>query len=202
MPRKITNPDAVAMIYARTLVDMAFSAGGQPLVEEVQGDLEDILELARQMPQFGEFLSSRVLAAGARSASLDRILQGRANDLTVRFLHILNEKGRLGHLAVIAAALDQLVQEKFGRVEVDVFTAEPVSPNALADIRRRLSDALRKEVVAHPYVDGSMLGGVRFRVGDQLIDASVATRLRRMREQMAEQGAAKLRARMGDVLGG
>src|SRR5690349_5577658 len=82
-----------------------------------------------------------------RAESLTRILTGRASDLTVRFLQILNQKGRLSHLPSIAAAYDQIVQEKFGRVEVDVYTAAPISPDELRLIRERLQAAIGKEPI-------------------------------------------------------
>ena len=46
----------------------------------------------------------------------------------------------------------------------------------------------------HPYTDPTMLGGVRLQIGDRLIDASLQTRLRKMRDQLADQGGSSLRA--------
>jgi hypothetical protein len=46
-----------------------------------------------------------------------------------------------------------------------------------------------------------MIGGVKFRIGDQLVDASVATQLRRLRDQLEGHGAAALRARAKNALG-
>jgi hypothetical protein len=45
-----------------------------------------------------------------------------------------------------------------------------------------------------------MIGGVKLRVGDQLIDGSIATKLRNMREAVAARGSAAMRSRLGDFL--
>lgn len=200
MPLIDAPPDALADTYARSLFELADQAGGRDTVESVLGELEDILELARSEPRFGEFLSSRTLPTAARAASLSRIFAGRIQDLTLRFLLLLNARGRLGYLIPIVAAFDALVQQRFGRVEVDVFTAEPVEPEQLRFLHRRLEQILGREPILHPYVDPTMLGGVRLRIGDRLIDASLATQLRRLRDRLASEGPAQVRLRASRII--
>lgn len=200
MPLTDAQPDALAHVYARALYEMADSRGGRATVEASLGELEDVLEVARSNAEFSEFLASRVLPVAQRSASLEKIFKGRMSDLVLRFLQVLNEKGRLGHLPAIVAAMDQVVQEKFGRIEVDVYTANPISPDELRAVRDRLQKALGREPIVHPYTDNAMLGGVKLQIGDRLIDASLATQLRRLRDQLAGNGAAEIRARAQRII--
>jgi F-type H+-transporting ATPase subunit delta len=195
MPLTDAQPDALADIYARSLFELAEAKGGRETIEACQGELEDVLELARTNTKFSEFLASRVLPVDQRSASLEKIFKGRVSDLTLRFLQILNEKGRLSHLPAISAAYDAIVQAKFGRVEVDVYTAAPLSSEELRAIRERLQRALGREPIIHPYTENGMLGGVKLQIGDRLIDGSLATQLRRLRDQLATQGIAQVRSR-------
>ena len=199
MPLIEAQPDALANVYARSLFELAEQAGGQAKAEEILGELEEILELARGDTSFNEFLASRVIESGKRDASLDRIFQGNVSELTLRFLRLLNDKGRLSHLAPIVGAYDQLVQEKFGRVEVDVFTSGPISSDELRSVKERLQGQLGKEVIVHPYTDSSMLGGIKLRIGDQLIDASVRTRLRKLRDSLSGKGN-EIRSRAAELL--
>ena len=62
-------------------------------------------------------------------------------------------------------------------------------------IRKRIGAALGKEAVLYPYVDPSMIGGLKLRIGDRLIDGSVAGKLRRMRHAMRGGGEAGRRIR-------
>ena len=87
------------------------------------------------------------------------------------------------------------MQKAFGRIEVDVFTPEPLSDDGREAIRARIQDALRQEPVLYTYTDPSMIGGIKLRIGDQLIDASVATRVRRMRERILGAGPVMLAER-------
>lgn len=201
MPLTQAKPDALANVYAKSLYQEAFAAGGREKVETIQGQLEDLLELTRQDKTLNEFMASRVIPAANRGDALNKALTGRVDDLLRRFLLVLNDKDRLSHLIPIAAAYDQVVQEQFGRVEVDVITAAPIDQSQLGSVRERLGRALGKEVVVHSYTEPAMLGGVKFRIGDQLIDASVQTSLRKVRDQLSNQGTSAVRGKIDRIIG-
>lgn len=196
MPLSEPRLDAVAALYARTLLDLALRQGGRRQAEEIADELQTIVELSRTDARFREFLASRVLPAAARGESLTRIFGGRVCDLTLRFLQVLNARGRLYHLPAIVSAYDALFQERFERVEVDLFTAGPLPSEDLAGIHRRLAEVLRHEIVLHHYVEPAMIGGIRIQIGDRLIDGSLATQLRRAWEHLRTHGLAALRARV------
>src|SRR5687767_2966048 len=113
MPLIDAQPDALAEVYARSLFELAESKGGRPTIEATLAELEDIIEMARGDRDFSEFLASRVLPVAERSRSLEKIFKGRSSDLTLRFLQVINEKGRLAHLGAVVVAFDRIVQEKF-----------------------------------------------------------------------------------------
>lgn len=201
MPLIESEPDAVAQTYARSLFELAESEGGQERTEDILGELEDILEIARSDASFGEFISSRIVSAEAREGTLRTILDGRASDLTLRFMLVLNRKRRLGALSGVVAAYDAIVQERFGRIEVDVFTPAPADADQLGSIKERLGSLLGKEIVLHPYTDEKMIGGIKLRIGDQLIDGSVETQIRRLRDRFAAGGRDQIRAGAERFLG-
>jgi len=67
---------------------------------------------------------------------------------------------------------------------VDLTVAQPLSREQLEQARQRISTALGRDAVMHPYVDENIIGGVIIRVGDKLIDASVKQQLAAIREQL------------------
>ncbi len=199
MPLIESKPDALAKVYAHAAFEIAESTDGIT-PEDLLGELEDLLEIARDDRGFNELLATRLIDAGKRDASLVRMLEGKCSTLTVNFLRQLNAKGRLGHIVPIVGALDELVQARFGRIEVDVFTASPMSPEALDGVKHKLSESLGKEVIMHPYTDSTMLGGIKIRMGDQLIDASVQADLRSLRDNLLRNGGARVRGNSSGML--
>jgi F-type H+-transporting ATPase subunit delta len=195
MPLIESHADAVSRVYAASLFSLADAQGGQPAIESTAAELEHILEAARADARFAEFLSSQILGVGHRRESLRKIFHERISELTLRFLLVLNDKGRLSKLPGIALAFDELLQDRFGRVEVDLWTAVPVDRHQLHALSERLQRVLGREPVVHAYVDESLIGGMRMQIGDQLVDGSVSSGLRRLKEQFASRGAPEIRSR-------
>ena len=161
----------------------------------------DLVEIVRGDRRFAEFLRSPAIDTAARESALQSMLKGRVSDLMLRFLLVANRKGRLGELEPISDAYAKLLNERFGKVEVDVFTVDgQLDEGARANLAATLKSRLGREPILHPYKDASMVGGMKLRIGDQLIDGSVAAKLRRMRRSLIEDAGAKVRADIGRFL--
>ena len=116
--------DAVARVYAQSLLELADAAGGDEKIVETGGELNVIAEMIRDDAEVAEFLRSPIVDSDKRAEALRRIFEGRVSDLVLRFMLVLNGKGRLGEFGAMTSAYDQLVNERMGRVEVDVMTID------------------------------------------------------------------------------
>ena len=198
----VEQPNAAARVYARSYFDLAFARGGREQVEHDLSELEEIVELTRQFPRFGAFLAHPAIATGQRRATLEKIFKGRVSEDVYSLLHVLNDKGRVNAFPAVVAAIDECLQEKFGRVEVDAFSAAPLSGGEVEALGLRLSAALGKNIVVHNYAQPAMIGGLKLKIGDQLLDASISSRLRSMKDRIHKEGGAALRARIGKIIEG
>ena len=193
--------DAVARVYAQSLLELADAAGGNEKIVETSAELMAIMEIIRSDESTAEFLRSPIIEREKRAAAIRRIFEARVSDLILRFMLVLNGKGRLGEFGAMATAYDQLVNERLGRVEVDVYTVKGrLETDELAVVGEKVKARFGQDPVFHQYADASMIGGLVLRVGDQLIDGSVRGQLRRMREELLTGGSAEIRARAGDFL--
>jgi F-type H+-transporting ATPase subunit delta len=199
MVRIDTPPDAIDKAYAKSLFELADEKGGRERLESVSAELEELVEIVRANPRFEEFIASRIIPAEAKSASLRKILGGNVDDLILHTTLVLNKKGRADRFARMAAAFGQMVEERFGRVEVDVYTRFAIPPDQLESLRSILQQKLDREPVIYTYTDPTMIGGLKIRVGDQLLDASFANRLRKMRDLLKEEGGALIRERFDNA---
>ena len=193
--------DAVARVYAQSLLELADAAGGDDKIVETGGELSVIAEMIREDAEVAEFLRSPIVDSDKRAEALRRIFEGRVSDLVLRFMLVLNGKGRLGEFGAMTSAYDQLVNERMGRVEVDVMTIDgSLGADQLALLAEKVKAKLGQEPVFHQYADDSLIGGIVLRVGDQLIDGSVRGQLRRMREELLASGSTRVWAGADDFL--
>jgi F-type H+-transporting ATPase subunit delta len=101
---------------------------------------------------------------------------------------MLVERGRTGLVKSIAREFRRLSNEHQGVVEATVRTAIPVSQAELQAIASRLGAMTGKTVLVSAEVDPTILGGIVARIGDRLINASVAGRLEALHAELVAGG--------------
>ena len=139
-----------------------------------------------------EFLTTPRIGPEQRKAALAAALKGRVPELVLRFLMVVVEKRRQGLLGEIAREYRALVDERMGRVRVDVAISHAPDAALEQEITQALTARLGKTVVPEFRVDPSLIGGMVVRWGDEILDASVRTRashLRRRLKAAATRGA-------------
>ena len=124
MSSNATTIDEVARVYALSIFQLAEEAGGEDKIHQIGDELEAIASIVREDAHIAEFFRSPIVDIKKRSEALRRILDGQVSDVVLRFLLVLNHKSRLGRIADIADAFVEIANDRFGRVEVDVFTVD------------------------------------------------------------------------------
>ena len=107
---------------------------------------------------------------------------------------VVNQKDRLGSLPGIVRAFANLVDERQGVVEVDAYVANRLDEGQASAIADRLGASMGRKVALKQHVDEELIGGLKLRIGDKLLDGSVATQLRLMRDKFVQAGREKARA--------
>lgn len=181
MNASLHHHSPLSVAYATSLLDLAMEQGN---ADEIGQELTQLRGLLDQNPIFGEFLRDPGIGHEERSSALEKIFAGRVSPLLWNFLRVLSDKGRLGLLLHLDEVYDDLLDERLGKVEVDVTVAQRLGEDQLEQVRQRVSEALGKQAVVHQYVDEAILGGLVLRVQDRVIDASVRAQLKSMRQQI------------------
>ncbi len=176
-----THHTPTVLAYATSLLELADE---QQLAQPIGEELDQLAEILEQNPTFALFLADPCISQEERHRVLSETFSGKINPLLWNFLGVLNLKNRLGLLGQMIAAYSDLLDEKYGKIEVDVTTAHQLSSEDLEMVRQRVSSALKKDAVVHQYVDESIIGGMILRVQDQLIDASVKAQLQAVKQKL------------------
>jgi len=193
----VTNGSTVADIYARALFELAQE---HDAIAEVADELAGLCDLLKAEPDLAALFAHRTIVAERRAASLDTIFEGRISDLTLRFLQVLNANGRLGLLEQVAGSFDQMIKHAHGEVDVEVHSARQLDDAQLSQVGEKIGQAIGKKVLVEPHVDQSLIGGLRIRIGDKLIDASVRNKLKRIQDQLTQRGHELVRTKAAQLL--
>jgi F-type H+-transporting ATPase subunit delta len=120
-------------------------------------------------PLIGRQDAAKAIAATAAALKLDPV--------TTNFLGVVARNGRLRQLPEIIRLFNRLAAEHRGETTAEVVTARPLDDEQVAALKANLRARAGREVTIDSRVDPSILGGIVVRLGSQMIDASIRTKL-------------------------
>ncbi len=114
---------------------------------------------------------------------LRKVVQGVTPEaLSLALLMI--RRGRPGAIDAMADRFAELVRRERGISLAEIRTALPLDDEQRADIADRLRTLTGDRIEMNEVVDESLIGGLSVRIGDRLYDASVRSRLERLRARL------------------
>ncbi len=165
----------VATRYARAYYGQM---GNDPKVARAELEALSVVGQLFEHPAAAKLLKSPVMPSALKQELLNYALDlGKATSTLRTFLTTLIAGGRIAEIPSVIVALEALVDDAEGRVKADLSTAVPVEAQTTEAIAGALSGLLKKKVELTPRVDPDLLGGFVVRVGNNLVDLSLKTRL-------------------------
>ena len=165
--------------YAEALVAVVQAEGDLAATED---ELFAVAQALAGSDELREALSDRRIPAARRQQIIEDLLGGQVADTTVALVSMVVGAGRGSDLVrIIEAAVERSAGLR-NKAVAEVRSAVALSE----DQERRLAEALQratgKDVTVKVIVDPSVMGGLVTRIGDEVIDGSIRTRINQLRE--------------------
>ena len=136
----------------------------------------DDLKALTTSPLIGREEALKAIRAAAEAMKLD--------PLTANFLGVLAQNRRLSQLPQVIRNFNLLAAFHRGETTAEVTSAHPLSDDQVAALRSRLKDRVGRDVSVDLTVDPAILGGLVVKVGSQMIDGSIRTKLNNLASAM------------------
>ena len=175
---------AVAHRYATALVQLTAQHG---TMDAVAADLDRLATLLDAHSDLRAALSNPSFRVAERMAVI-RAVVGRlgAHVHTQNFLFLLTDRNRFKAFDAIRQAFQGQYDDRRGRGRAIVSSAVALDDGTVEALRRHLLRLTGKtEIVIERRVDPALLGGIVTRIGDKVLDGSVRTQLRLLRDHLA-----------------
>ncbi len=161
--------------YALALFELA---GDGKAIDQVEKSLTAVRDALDQSDDFRTLTTSPLVARGAATKAVLATADQLGVDPTTRsFLGVLAENRRLAALPAIIRAFRQLAARHRGEATAEVTSAHPLGAEQVDELKQQLRLRLGREVAVELAVDPTLLGGLVVRIGSQMIDSSIRTRL-------------------------
>lgn len=152
---------------------------------DVAGELFEVSRTVAANPELELALGSRLGDPSAKSALIETLLAGRAGVATVLIASSLVRQPRDRRVRSLLTWAKELVAEQRGRIVSTVYSAVALSDAQVARLGASLGQRYGGQVELNVVVDPTVVGGLRVEIGDDVIDATVSSRLSDLRQRLA-----------------
>ena len=168
--------------YATALFELARD---ERQLDSVAASLATLRQTLRDSDDFRELTSSPLIsreqATGAVAATAEAM---RLDPITTNFLGVLANNRRLSQLPQIIRAFNMLAANHRGETTAEVTSAHPLTDDQVAALQTNLKSRLGRDISVDLTVDPAILGGLMVKVGSQMIDGSIRTKLNTLAHAM------------------
>lgn len=161
--------------YAVALFELADAANA---LKDIETDIVTLKAMIEDSADLRDLVVSPLYSRQNQQKGITKVAEtGSFNDLTQKFLGTLAANRRLDQLLPIIASFEKLLAYHRGEVSAEVTSAQALSDAQLADLKEKLKSAIGRDVAIEADVDETLLGGLKVKVGSQMLDSSLKTKL-------------------------
>jgi F-type H+-transporting ATPase subunit delta len=167
--------------YANALTSLGMATG---MLDRIEQELPEVATLFESHEELRRFLARQDVHLEGKLRAVEAILSEALAPPLVQLLLTMIQAGDMILLAPMLSAFDSAQANTRERISGDVESAVPLSDDKLQELEHEVSRIVGKRVRLHPRISRSMLGGLRVRVGDIVIDGSIDAQLNALHEKL------------------
>lgn len=147
-------------------------------LKDVEADLVALSGMLAESEDLQNLVTSPVFGSDEQLAGISAVAKAaKLSDLTAKFLGVLANNRRLPELTSVIRAFEALLANERGEVKAEVASAKALTKTQVTALEKNLKAALGRDVALEASVDADLLGGLKVKVGSQMIDSSLKTKL-------------------------
>ena len=168
--------------YATALFGLARD---EQQIDAVTRSLDSIETALADSTDFAALVSSPLVSRTDAAKAIAALVPTLGLDpITAKFIGVLAQNGRLSELRNVIRMVRALALGHRGETTAEVTSAHPLNDSQVAELKAKLRTRVGREVTLRTSVDSSLLGGLVVRLGSQMIDASIRTKLNTLAQAM------------------
>ena len=173
--------EEIARVYADSLFEVARERDKLDPVREQLGQFADAVAESRDLQVF---LFSPYFSSAEKRDGIGRAVSD-AEPEVLNFLELLAEKHRMPAIFRIRRQFDELWAKERRQLEVRLTSAVELDPEVVKRVGSEIERQTDQRIELETDVDEGILGGLVLQVGNMVLDASVRSKLERLRKEVA-----------------
>lgn len=175
------NLNKQAKKLATILLDSSGADSG-----DVNVSLKKIDNLIRKDARFRSLLQSKRISLDKKTDILRKVLVDLCHTNAIEFLGLITKERSVQLIRQVIKDYDTLYKDKEGIIDVQVHVAKEMSAVEVDTLQQNLQKAMNMKTDISIEVDEKLLGGIKFRIKNTFLDASLKSKLNRLQSTLLQ----------------
>ena len=155
-------------------------------INQVSDRLHNIRSILKIVPELNQLLITRRVQVQDKINMLKNILGDNISNIEMDLMVLLMENGHMMLFGEVVKRFDYLLDKNSEVIKVKITSSSRLSDDEVQKISTNIENKIQKKIDVATETDVSLMGGLKLRVGNTLIDGSVSNRLQKMRDTLIQ----------------
>jgi F-type H+-transporting ATPase subunit delta len=174
---------AINVRYAKALF---LSAKEKDMIDTLKTDIELVLDVCKKSVDFILLLESPIVKTSKKTALITSLFKNKIDELTLNFLLLVAKNKREVYIPGICRNFLTLIRKDQNIKSAILTTASEIDTDSTKKIKELLGKELNATIELSTNVNPEIIGGLVLRIEDKQYDASIATQLKKIKQELLE----------------
>ena len=153
---------------------------------QISDRLHSVRSILKSVPELNQLLITRRVKVQDKMNILKNILSDKISDIEMDLMVLLMENGHMMLFGEVIKRFDYLQDKDTEVIKVQITSSSRLSDDEVQRISLNIENKIQKKVDVTMETDTSIVGGIKLRVGNSLIDGSVSNHLQKIRDTLIQ----------------
>ena len=169
--------------YAQGLYKVALK---EENVTQISARLHSIKNILKSVPELNQLFITRRVQIEDKMVILKNILGDKISGIEMDLIVLLIKNGHMLLYGEVLKRFDYLIDKDSKIIKVQITSSTRLPDDEVQKISLTIENKIQKKLNINMDIDTSLVGGIKLRVGNTLIDGSVSNRLQKMRDTLIQ----------------
>ena len=155
-------------------------------INQISDRLHNIRSILKSVPELNQLLITRRVQVQDKINMLKNILGDNISNIEMDLMVLLMENGHMMLFSEVIKRFDYLLDKNSQVIKIRITSSARLSDDEVQQISSKIENKIQKKVDVKMKTDTSIVGGIKLRIGNTLIDGSVSNRLQKMRDTLIQ----------------
>ena len=172
----------ISKTYGDALLEIA---GEENKVDLLLEEVTAVMAILKDNPEFSKLMNNPRISVDEKQTVMSNVFEGRISKELMGFFSMIVNKGRYDHIDEILTYFQDEVKKIKGIGVAYVTTPLELSDTQKKNVEKKLLETAGfKQMEMHYDIDTELVGGMRIRIGDRVVDSSIHTKILKMQQDM------------------